>query len=341
MASARSECDSDINGDGVVGSQDLLAVLAAWGPCTFQPCVGDINADAVVNAADLLAVLAAWDTPCGPPPWWTVIEELPDPAVVTDAELRKDIIATGLPWRVIDNATQIEMLLVPPGTFDMGCSPADLAPCLAEELPVHPVTLTRPFYLGRYEVTQSQWTAVMGTNPAFYSNAPDSPNRPVERVSGSMVANFLVLTGLRLPTEAEWEFAYRAGTTTAYHSMPGAPQGSNSVSMLGNIAWFSGNNGAIGSPTFGTKVVGARAANALGFHDMSGNVLERTSDWYSPTYYASSPSVDPTGPKNGNLQAMRGGVWMDIATGLRASYRSGMTMTFVASWVGFRAARTP
>jgi formylglycine-generating enzyme required for sulfatase activity len=74
---------------------------------------------------------------------------------------------------------------------------------------------------------------------------------------------------------------------------------------------------------------------------MSGNVLERTSDWYSPTYYASSPSVDPTGPAKGTLQAMRGGVWLDIGAGARASYRSGMTRTFVGSWVGFRVARAP
>lgn len=340
-ASARTGCEADLNDDGVVGAADLVVVLGAWGACPFQPCVGDINGDTVVDAVDLFTVLDAWDTPCGPPPWWTVIEQLPDPAVVTNQALRNDIIATGLPWRVRDNGTQIEMLLVPPGTFDMGCSPSDVNPCFAEELPVHRVTLTQPFYLGRYEVTQSEWTAVMGSNPSAFASAPDAPIRPVERVSGLMVASFLGLTELRLPTEAEWEFAYRAGTTTAFHSMPGAPQGTNAVALLGNIAWFAGNNGSIGSPTSGTKAVGTRAANALGFHDMSGNVLERTSDWYSPTYYASSPSVDPTGPAKGTLQAMRGGVWLDIATGCRASYRSGMSTTFIGSWVGFRVARTP
>lgn len=340
-ASARSGCEADLNDDGTVGAADLVIVLGAWGGCQFQPCVGDLNGDLVVNAVDLFALLDAWDTPCGPPPWWTVIEQLPDPAVVTDAGLREDIIATGLPWRVRDNGTQIEMLLVPPGTFDMGCSPSTSNACQAEELPVHPVTLTRPFYLGRYEVTQSQWTAMMGSNPSFFANAADSPNRPVERVSGLMIESFLVFTGLRLPTEAEWEFAYRAGTTTAFHSMPDAPQGTNSPASLGSIAWFLGNNGPSGSPTFGTKAVGTRAANALGLHDMSGNVLERTSDWYSPTYYASSPSVDPTGPAKGTLKAVRGGIWFDGSNGLRASYRSGMSMSFIGSHVGVRVARSP
>jgi formylglycine-generating enzyme required for sulfatase activity len=90
------------------------------------------------------------------------------------------------------------MLLVPPGTFDMGCSPSNFYACLPHENPVHAVTLTCPFYIGRYEVTQAEWTAKMGSNPSFFQG----PDRPVEKVSWNMIQGFLLSTGLRLPTEA-------------------------------------------------------------------------------------------------------------------------------------------
>jgi formylglycine-generating enzyme required for sulfatase activity len=231
------------------------------------------------------------------PSWATLIEALPDPAVVTDANLRAAIVATGFAWRVRDTGTQIEMLLVPPGTFEMGCiQGSDNYGCYMYEQPVHTVTLTTAYYLGRYEVTQAQWQAEMGTNPSGY---PRVAQRPVDTVSWNTVQTFLAATGLRLPTEAEWEFACRAGTTTPFHSGPGFPNGSTDDGLLGEIAWYDGNSGGSSHP------VGGKASNALGFHDMLGNVAEWTNDWYGA--YGADAQVDPTGPPSGEMLVIRGG----------------------------------
>ncbi|MCX5650237.1 MAG: SUMF1/EgtB/PvdO family nonheme iron enzyme [Planctomycetota bacterium] len=275
------------------------------------------------------------------PSWGTLIEELPDPAVVTSATLRNGIAATRLAWRVRDNASQIEMLLVPPGTFDMGCSASNVYGCDSSENPVHAVTLTNAFYIGRHEVTQAQWTARMGSNPSYFPSAgaqvpaAQVPNRPVENVSWNMIQGFLSVTGLRLPTEAEWEYAYRAGTTTAFHSMPGFPNGTNDDNQVGNIAWFSSNS------VNQTRPVGGKAANALGLHDMSGNVYEWVNDRYSDTYYASSPSTNPPGPASGSYRVFRGGSWYNDGDSLRSSGRGGGASDFLYLSLGFRVARNP
>ncbi|MFM7133529.1 MAG: formylglycine-generating enzyme family protein, partial [Planctomycetota bacterium] len=288
-------------------------------------------------------LLGFWGSACSPLPWATVLEQNPDPAIVTSATLREAIVATGWPWRVRDNGTNIEMVLIPPGTFNMGCSASNAYGCVSDgrESPVHSVTLTGAFYLGRYEVTQAEWTAKMGSNPSYFQSASAEvpaaqvPNRPVERVSWNTIQGFLAATGLRLPTEAEWEYAYRAGTTTAFHSMPGFPSGTNDDNQVGNIAWFTSNSASQ------TRPVGGKAANALGLHDMSGNVIEWVNDWYSGTYYASSPSTNPPGPATGSLRVLRGGSWDFDTSGLRSSFRVDGTpgVTYVS--VGFRVARAP
>jgi formylglycine-generating enzyme required for sulfatase activity len=273
------------------------------------------------------------------PSWATLIEGAPDPAVVTDAALRNAITATGFAWRIRDNASQIEMLLVPPGTFQMGCSSSTSGGCAVAENPVHAVTLPNAFYLGRYEVTQAQWAATMGSNPSFFQSASAEvpaaqvPNRPVEQVSWNTIQGFLSATGLRLPTEAEWEYACRAGTTTAFHSMPGFPNGTNDDSEIGGIAWFSSNSASQ------TRPVGGKAANALGLHDMSGNVWEWVNDWFGLTYYASSPSTNPPGPATGPDRVLRGGSWDFGPYLLRSSYRGIFPGADVSS--GFRVARAP
>jgi formylglycine-generating enzyme required for sulfatase activity len=275
------------------------------------------------------------------PAWATLIEATPDPAVVTNAAYRAAIVATGLAWRVQHTQTQIEMLLVPPGTFNMGCSASNQFTCSSFENPVHPVTLTNAFYLGRYEVTQAQWTAVMGSNPSSFVNASTQvpaaqvPLRPVEQVSWNMIQGFNTATVLRLPTEAEWEYAYRAGTATAFHSFSGYPNGTNDDTLLGNIAWFTSNSASQ------TRPVGGKQANALGLHDMSGNVWEWVNDWFGSTYYQSSPSTNPPGPATGAARVLRGGSWGNSSNGCRSSIRDNVTPGFVDDNGGFRAARTP
>ena len=341
--SAQAQCSADLNDDHEVDGLDLAAMLSAWG--TSGGSTGaDINGDSIVDGLDLSFVLGGWGV-CPGPTWATVLEWTPDPAVVTNTTLRNAITASGLPWRVRDNASNIEMLLVPAGTFTMGCSASTSSGCGSDESPLHQVTLSA-FYIGRYEVTQAQWLAKMGSNPSYFVPANGysaDTTKPVERVSWNMIAaagGFNSVTGLRLPTEAEWEYAYRAGTTTAFHSFPGYSNGTNADTLLGNIAWYSGNNGASGSATFGTKPVGGKFANALGLHDMSGNVWEWCQDWYSSTYYASSPLTNPTGPVTGEYRLLRGGGWSGYSNSCRASERLSGTPDSVSSGLGFRVART-
>ena len=268
------------------------------------------------------------------PTWATLIEGLPDPAVVTDATLRDAITASGFAWRVRDNSSGIEMLLVPPGTFDMGCiMGSDSYSCYPWEQPVHTVTLTNAYYLGRYEVTQAQWQAKMGSNPSYFQGQSDSPSRPVEQVSWNTIQNFNSATGLRLPTEAEWEFACRAGTTTPFHSGPGFPNGTTNDGLVGTIAWYGANSGSV------THAVGGKAANALGMHDMLGNVWEWQSDWYGD--YTSSAQTNPTGPASGSNRVLRGGSWYYNSEVVRSSYRNYTTPDDTLNFIGFRVARAP
>ena len=298
----------------------------------ITPPGGGGPTDVVVTTPFGAATIVGGFSYSSPVPWATILEFSPDPAVVTDASLRAAIIATGLPWRVRDNASQIEMLLVPPGTFMMGCSPSDQYGCREDELPVHEVTLTQPFYLGRFEVTQAQWTAVMGSNPSQFQGQVDSPSRPVERVSWNMLQVFETSTGFRLPTEAEWEYACRAGTTTAFNN------GSNVDATLGSLAWFNANSGDQ------TRPVGQKLANALGFHDMHGNVWEWCEDWYGSDYYSQSAGVDPQGPASGTfgLGLTRGGSFNRNPFPCRTSgERGGNPRSTGATDNGFRVARTP
>ena len=267
------------------------------------------------------------------PSWATLLEATPNPTVVTDAKLRAAIVASGFAWRVRDNAANIEMLLVPGGTFMMGCSASTQYGCASDESPTHQVTLTQAFYMGRYEVTQAQWTAKMGNNPSYFSGYSDSPSRPVEQVSWNMIQGFNTATGLRLPTEAEWEYAYRAGTTTAFHSYPAEPTGFNDDILLGNIAWYGWHSGSE------THAVGGKYANGLGLHDMAGNIFEWCQDWYGP--YSSGSVTNPTGPATGTSRLLLGGGWTGVSDYCRASQRNSWTPFFVDYSVGFRVARNP
>jgi len=317
---------------GGVPATSVVGVNATTITAVAPPSKSPGAKDVVVTVASGTATLADGFTYVGGTlPWATVLEAVVDPAVVTDPALRDAILATGLPWRVRDDASQIEMLLVPPGTFLMGCSPSWLHNCFVAEYINHEVTLTQPFYLGRHEVTQAQWTAVMGSNPSFFVGAPDSPLRPVEQVSWNMIQDFEAVTGLRLPTEAEWEHACRAGTTTAFNN------GSDDDATLPSIAWIDSNSGGQ------TRPVGLRPANRLGLHDMHGNVVEWVEDWYDVSYYFVSPPVDPPGPETGFWKVLRGGDFAGDSFYARSSMRviGDPSSAAGAIGIGFRAARTP
>ena len=216
----------------------------------------------------------------------------------------------------------MEMIWCEPGSFMMG-SPVSEEGRFEDE-PQHQVTLTKGFWLGRFEVTQAQWTSVMGTNPSRFKG----PNRPVETVSWSDCQAFIgkvhAASGLavRLPTEAEWEYACRAGST-------GAVAGSG---FLGEMAWYDENS------EDQTHEVGIHQPNAWGFHDMHGNVLEWCSDWFAKPDTMDTAAVDPKGPAAGSFRMLRGGCWFYFARDCRSAYRLKRDPDLRNSIYGFRLA---
>ena len=225
--------------------------------------------------------------------------------------------ASGFAWRVRDNASNIEMLLVPPGTFMMGNSPGD-PEAFSDESPQHQVTLTSAFYMGKTEVTQAQWLAEMGSNPSAFTG---NLQRPVEQVSWNTIRPFLTQNGLRLPTEAEWEYACRAGTTTPRYG------------VLNDIAWYTSNSGNA------THAVATKLPNAFGLYDTLGNVWEWNQDWYGA--YSAAAVTNPTGPASGSYRLLRGGAWNNVSNNCRASQRYNNKPYNANSFIGLRVARTP
>ena len=199
------------------------------------------------------------------------------------------------------------MVKVEGSTFTMGATPEQGNDAYEYERPAHQVTLS-DYYIGRYEVTQKEWQAVMGDNPSkFYGD-----NLPVDYVSGNDCQDFInklnQLTGLkfRLPTEAEWEFAARGGKQSKSYKYSGSDNAKN-------IAWYVKNSGS--KP----HQVGTKEPNELGIYDMSGNVGEWCGDWYGR--YSSSAQTNPTGPSSGSARVLRGGSWYLYASNCRVSFR--------------------
>lgn len=200
----------------------------------------------------------------------------------------------------------------------------------ANELPQHNVCISTPFYIGEAEITQKQWEDVMGTNPSKFKGM----YRPVEKVSWHDTQLFIEKLNAqaktdtyRLPTEAEWEYAARAGTKTVYAF-------GDDLKSLQDYAWF-GNEGYGGD----THETGQKKANAWGLVDMHGNVWEWVQDWYDPQYYQNSPANDPKGPQSGQYKIYRGGSWIAKPPLLRAAVRySGLPATKSGD-IGFRLVR--
>jgi formylglycine-generating enzyme required for sulfatase activity len=219
----------------------------------------------------------------------------------------------------------MEFVLIPAGTFQMGSNDSD---AYDNEKPVHTVHITRPFYLGKYEVTQGQWQAVMGSNPSHFTG---DPSRPVENVSWDDVREFVRrLNGLeggaayRLPTEAEWEYAARAGTTNRWSF-------GDEMSQLGRYAWYDEN--AEGQ----THPVGQLQPNPWGLYDIHGNVWEWVQNWYGK--YTGSTAVDPAGPSSGSDRVYRGGSWRYTLRFCRSAFRYYDVPGFRLDNVGFRLLR--
>jgi formylglycine-generating enzyme required for sulfatase activity len=235
----------------------------------------------------------------------------------------------------VASASNLQMLWVEPGTFTMG-SPTSEAGRQSDREDEHNVTLTKGFYLGKYEVTQAQYEAVMTGNTNSLSATPSQytgNDRPVEKVSWDDAQIFLTRLNAAeqtagrlpagwsyvLPTESEWEYACRAGTTTAYSW--GATIATTNANYNNNIAQ--------------TRDVGQYAANPWGFFDMHGNVWEWTADWYQAAY-PSGAVADPTGPASGSYRVQRGGSWYHPGTNLRSALRSNLTPGFRNHDLGFR-----
>ena len=207
------------------------------------------------------------------------------------------------------NGMTFQMVEVRGSTFTMGATSEQGSDTRDYEKPDHSVTLSS-YYIGKTEVTQELWQAVMGSNPSYYKG----DRKPVESVSWDDSQTFISklnsLTGkkFRLPTEAEWEFAARGGIKSKGYKYSGS-------NTLGDVAWYDDNSGST------THDVGTKNPNELGLYDMSGNVYEWCNDWYGYDYYGSSPSNNPIGPGSGTHRVCRGGSWSGIARDCRSSDR--------------------
>ena len=244
------------------------------------------------------------------------------------------------PAPTLTNALGMTFRLIPGGSFQMGCDPATATAetCHSSEQPAHRVTLA-PFYLADTEVTQRQWTAVMAANPAHFQD----PDRPVEQVSWEDAQAFVQALnrrpelggGYRLPSEAEWEYAARAGTTTAYWFGQGADD-----AELKLYLWYLFSSGEQTHP------VAEKPPNPWGLYDILGNVLEWVSDGYHPDYVGApsdGQSWDADGQRLSNgrtVRILRGGAWYLYPNGARAAFRFHYDPTVRHYGFGVRLARS-
>jgi len=226
--------------------------------------------------------------------------------------------------RAKKGANHMDFVSIPAGSFMMGCSAGD-GECYPDEKPLHQVTITRPFELGKFQVTQAEYESVMSSNPSY----TQSPNLPVEGVSWEDAQKFCEALNekkdryhYRLPTEAEWEYAARAGDNSCRYG------------PLVEVAWFHDNAGGASHP------VGQKKPNRFGLYDTLGNVWEWVQDWYGMTYYSQSAEFDPKGPAHGEFRVSRGGSWRGVVKGhARVSSRYILKPKVRSIVVGFRCAR--
>jgi formylglycine-generating enzyme required for sulfatase activity len=218
-------------------------------------------------------------------------------------------------FEIADDVT-VPMVLVQPGTFTMGSPNGE-----EDDQPLHRVTISVPFYLGKFEVTQRQWVAVMGSNPSRFQG----DDLPVEQVTWADAQEFIKRLnaqtggGWRLPTEAEWEYACRTGSDGDY------------AGQLDAVAWYAENSRGRTHP------VGTKIPNAGGLFDMHGNVLEWCQDWHAA--YTADDKLDPVRMSGGVCKIVRGGSWNDDAEACRSGYRFWLTPDNANALIGLRLAR--
>ncbi len=222
----------------------------------------------------------------------------------------------------LGSGVTMEFMPIAPGSFQMGSNNGGSA-----EKPVHQVTISKPFWMAKTEVTQAQYQQVMGRNPSSFKGAQN----PADTVSGDDAMNFCInLTEIEhqsgrlspefeyaLPTEAQWEYACRAGTTGKY------------AGSLDAMAWYKETSKKK------THSVGAKQANAFGLYDMHGNVWEWCADWYASKSYGENVT-DPEGPSSGSFRVIRGGCWADSASDCRSAFRSRDNSSDTCFYFGFR-----
>jgi formylglycine-generating enzyme required for sulfatase activity len=254
--------------------------------------------------------------------------------------------------KVLTNSIGMKLAFIPAGKFLMGSPPGEAE---REEGEVqHEVTITKPFYMGVYEVTQREFKQVLGEavkRPAIFNeNQGGGPDHPMDSVVWPMATDFCsTLSGLaeerkagrryRLPTEAEWEYACRAGTATAFHF--GDSLSSKRANFNGGFPYGGGEKGPYLRMT---AKVGSYPPNGFGLHDMHGNLCEWCSDYYDKDYYRKSPREDPKGPEQGVVhtdyedfyRVIRGGCWLDEARACRSAYRFKAMPNEPNRLVGFR-----
>ena len=226
----------------------------------------------------------------------------------------------------LPGGVKMDFVLIRPGSFFMGSSQG-----FGDETPVHRVVISKPFYMAKFPITQGQWKAVMGNDKGLSKlwDAADSdalgPRKMVVSLSWNDCQQFLrklrqKLVGYRfdLPTEAQWEYACRAGSATEFYF-------GDDASKLGKYAWFEGNMIWPGKPAFKGRAaypdVGVKKPNAFGLYDMHGGVWEWCRDWYDADYYLKSPLVNPLGPANGRFKVLRGGSWFRYPKYCRSACR--------------------
>jgi formylglycine-generating enzyme required for sulfatase activity len=295
-------------GDGLLTYADLLAQMDRVSP---KPHIGELPGHEAGGFVFISASLQIKSTITPEPTRPATLSAEPTTSVL-DADLR-----------------QYNMVRIKGGTFTMGCTSEQGSDCDSDEQPVHQVTVS-DFYIGRYEVTQKEWREVMGSDPPELA-FKGCDNCPVERVSWEDIQQFLLKlnakTGkaYRLPTEAEWEYAARGGSSSRGFKYAGS-------NTIDEVAWYTSNSGDK------TRPVGQKKANELGLYDMSGNVWEWCQDWKGD--YSSSAQTNPKGPSTGSGRVIRGGSWIDLPQICRVASRLYYTPGFRYGYIGFRLSRT-